>query len=86
MRVSEIKAQCTTTTLTTAATTITLLKNGVATALTVTFPAGTTGEMKAVGNVDFADDDRWDMQITTVAGGAGTATFSVTMVCQPVLP
>lgn len=85
-RALSLRAYFTTNTLSTATTTITVLKNGVATALTFVQPAMTTGLATVTANVDFASNDTLDVLVTVAAGGAGSAVFGVTIAWSPIKP
>lgn len=66
-------------TLTVAAARVTILKNGVATGLMVTIPAGSTALQSISLDVPFASGDTTSVQIDTDAGGAGSINVVVSM-------
>lgn len=85
-RALSLRCYFTTNTLTTAAVTVTVLKNGIATALTLVQPAMTTGLATITANVDFASNDTLDVLVTCAAGGAGSSVFGVTVTWSPIKP
>lgn len=86
-RLKRMRVWCAANTLaTTASTTITVMKNNVATAIAVTYAAAATGAMTSAANVDFAAGDDWDVMIVTAAGTGTSANFAVTLEWDPILP
>lgn len=59
--------------------TVTVYKNNVATALTLTIGAGAVGSFSATGNVVFADTDRIDLVIDSTGAGVGAMTFGASI-------
>ncbi len=57
-------------------TTVTLTKNGGLTAITVSIPAGTTGEFTATGSVSYVSGDTFDLRADSVVGSNGSNDFA----------
>jgi hypothetical protein len=67
-----------------AAMVVTVLKNGVATALTATITAGSTALFKNIVNtVAFAADDELDLEVTSTSAGAAIALLVATVELAP---